>query len=167
MDKVIFLDIDGVLNSNFWEQTHTKELSDGTLVDAEKVALLGGLVRRTGAQLILHSGWRFWYDGDCKPLRAESERLSAMLAAEGMTIAGVTPDLTTEEIRRTKKFSLVKAREILAWVAQHPETTGWVVLEDLDLHNGEVARHQVMTDQTVGLTEADVETAVGILENLL
>lgn len=89
-----------------------------------------------------------------------------MLAAEGMTIAGVTPDLTTEEIRRTRKFSLVKAQEILAWVAQHPETTGWVVLEDLDLHNEEVARHQVMTDQTVGLTKADVETAVRILDNL-
>lgn len=167
MSKVIFLDIDGVLNSNFWNATHTKELSDGTLIDAEKVALLGGLMRRTGAQLILHSGWRFWYDGDCKPLRAESARLSAMLADEGMTIAGVTPDLTTEEIRRTKKFSLVKAQEILAWVAQHPETTGWVVLEDLDLHNAEVARHQVMTDQTVGMTEADVETAVRILNNSL
>ena len=166
MSKVIFLDIDGVLNSNFWEKTHTRELSDGTLVDAEKVALLGGLVRRTGARIILHSGWRFWYDADCKPLRAESERLSVMLAAEGMTIAGATPDLTTEEIRRTRKFSLVKAREILAWVQQHPETTGWVVLEDLDLHNEEVARHQVMTDQTVGLTEADVETAVRILDNI-
>ena len=167
MSKTIFLDIDGVLNSNFWNATHTKELSDGTLIDAEKIALLGGLVRRTGAQLILHSGWRFWYDADCKPLRAESERLSAMLAAEGMTIAGATPDLTTEEIRRTKKFSLVKAQEILAWVAQHPETTGWVVLEDLDLHNAEVARHQVMTDQTIGMTAADVETAVRILNNNL
>ena len=166
MGKVVFLDIDGVLNSNFWEQTHTKELSDGTLVDAEKVALLGGLVRRTGAQIILHSGWRFWYDADCKPLRAESRRLSEMLAAEGMVIVGATPDLTTEEIRRTKKFSLVKAREILAWVEQHPGTTGWVVLEDLDLHNEEVARHQVMTDQTVGLTEADVENAVRILNNI-
>ena len=165
MRKIIFLDIDGVLNSNFWEQTHTKELSDGTLVDAEKVALLGTLVRRTGAEIILHSGWRFWYDADCKPLRAESARLSEMLADEGMVIAGATPDLTTEEIRRTKKFSLVKAQEILAWVTQHPETIGWVVLEDLNLHNEEVARHQVMTDQTVGLTEADVETAIQILNN--
>lgn len=166
MSKVIFLDIDGVLNSNFWETTRTKELSDGTLIDADKIALLGDLVHRTGARIILHSGWRFWYDADCKPLRAESQRLSDMLAAEGMTIAGVTPDLTTEEIRRTRKVSLVKVQEILAWIAQHPETTGWVVLEDLDLHNEEVTRHQVMTDQTVGLTKADVETAVRILDNL-
>lgn len=165
MSKVIFLDIDGVLNANFWEQSQSKELSDGALIEADKVALLGELVRRTGAQIILHSGWRFWYDAACKPLRVEAARLSEMLAVEGMTIAGVTPDRTTEEIRRTRKFSRVKAEEILAWVEAHPETIGWVVLEDLDLHNDEVARHQVMTDQTVGLTRADVERAACILSD--
>ena len=30
--KVIFLDIDGVLNSNFWNDTHQREISDGTLI---------------------------------------------------------------------------------------------------------------------------------------
>ena len=30
--KVIFLDIDGVLNSNFWNDTHQREISDGTLL---------------------------------------------------------------------------------------------------------------------------------------
>lgn len=39
--KVIFLDIDGVLNSNFWNDTHQREISDGTLIDEEKVMLLG------------------------------------------------------------------------------------------------------------------------------
>lgn len=41
--KVIFLDIDGVLNSNFWNDTHQREISDGTLIDEEKVMLLGNL----------------------------------------------------------------------------------------------------------------------------
>ena len=31
--KVIFLDIDGVLNSNFWNDTHQREISDGTLIE--------------------------------------------------------------------------------------------------------------------------------------
>ena len=34
--NVIFLDIDGVLNSNFWEKSHQKEISDGTLINIEK-----------------------------------------------------------------------------------------------------------------------------------
>ena len=31
MKKIVFLDIDGVLNSNFWNENHQKEISDGTL----------------------------------------------------------------------------------------------------------------------------------------
>lgn len=80
-----------------------------------------------------------------------------------MQIAGTTPDLTTEEIRRTKKFSLVKAQEILAWLKASEEVKDWVVLDDLDLHNEEIRRHQVRTDQTIGLTLADVAEAERIL----
>jgi len=40
MQKIIFLDIDGVLNSNFWNENHQRELSDGTLIDEDKVYLL-------------------------------------------------------------------------------------------------------------------------------
>ena len=57
--KVIFLDIDGVLNSNFWNDTHQREISDWTLIDEEKVMLLGQLIRNTSAKVILHSGWKF------------------------------------------------------------------------------------------------------------
>ena len=59
MTKVIFLDIDGVLNSNFWNDTHQREISNGTLIDSEKIRLLGELVRHTGAGIVLHSGWKY------------------------------------------------------------------------------------------------------------
>lgn len=101
--KVIFLDIDGVLNSNFWNDTHQREISDGTLIDEEKVMLLGQLIRDTSAKVILHSGWKFWFDSEVKPLRREAERLISMLEKEGIKVNGVTPDHTTEEIRKSKK----------------------------------------------------------------
>ena len=167
MGKVIFLDIDGVLNSNFWNDGHQKEISDGTLIDQEKVMLLAKLIRRTDAKIILHSGWRFWFDGEGKPLRREAERLVKMLAGEGLKISGMTPDLTTEEIRETKKFSLVKADEILLWLELHQEISGWVVLDDLALHNDVVAVHQVKPDQRIGLTLEDVAEAERILGQVL
>ena len=163
MRKVIFLDIDGVLNSNFWNDSHQKEISDGTLIDAEKVKLLAELIKDTDAEIILHSGWKYWFDEDVKPLRKEAERLQSMFEEQGIRIAGITPDHSTEEIRRTKRFSLIKADEILAWLDGHKEVHNWVVIDDLDLHNEEVAKHQVKTDASEGLTLDDVQMAQELL----
>lgn len=163
MDKIIFLDIDGVLNSSFWNDEHQKEISDGTLIDKEKILLLAKLVSRTNAKIILHSGWRFWFDDEGKPLRLEAEKLLKLMADEGLKISGMTPDLTTEEIRKTKKFSLVKAEEILLWLELHHNVSGWVVLDDLALHNETVAKHQVKPNQVTGLTSEDIAEAEKIL----
>lgn len=163
MDKIIFLDIDGVLNSHFWNEEHQKEISDGTLIDIEKINLLAQLANKTDAKIILHSGWRFWFDSEGTPLRSESERLVQLLADEGLKISGMTPDLTTEEIRRTKKFSLVKADEILLWLKSHQNISRWVVLDDLALHNELIAKHQVMPNPSVGLTLKDIAEAENIL----
>ncbi len=163
MYNVVFLDIDGVLNSNFWFENNERELSNGTLIDNEKVKLLSSLIKTTNAKIILHSGWRFWFDAELKPLRVEAEKFVDMLSAEGLRLDGVTPDLTTEEIRETKKFSLVKAAEILLWLAENNEVKNWVVLDDLYLHNEEVDKRQIKTDPTVGLTLEDVKKAERIL----
>ncbi len=72
--------------------------------------------------------------------------------------SGVTPDLTTEEIRQTKKFSLVKADEILLWLKEN-YSENWVVFDDFNLNNREVEIHQVRTDADAGLTDKDIEKA--------
>ena len=156
---MIFLDVDGVLNSNFWNDSHQREISDGTLIDREKIKLLAALVKMTNAKIVLHSGWRMWFDEALKPMRKEAQRLVELLEQEGLSLEAVTPDLTTEEIRRTKKFSLVKADEILAYLDAHKEVTDWVVLDDLALHNELVERHQVKPDAMIGLTREDIEKA--------
>ncbi|MBR6309360.1 MAG: hypothetical protein IKR39_12220 [Lachnospiraceae bacterium] len=158
-ERVIFLDIDGVLNSRFWEDEHQVEISDGKYVDIEAVKLFSQLVKETDATVILHSGWRFWFDETMNPTRSEAKYFADAMAREGVEIVGVTPDLTTEEIRRTRKFSLVKADEILCWLQDHRECGNWVVLDDLDLHNSEIEAHQVRPNNDVGITKEDVEKA--------
>lgn len=49
--RVLFLDIDGVLNSNFWNDSHQKEISDGTLIDEDKIKILEPLIKRTDAKV--------------------------------------------------------------------------------------------------------------------
>ena len=163
MSRILFLDIDGVLNSNFWNDTHQIEISDGTLIDEDKIKLLAQLVKRTKAKIILHSGWRFWFDSELKPLRIESQRLIELLTKEDLSIDGLTPDLTTEEIRNNKRFSMVKADEILLWLKLHDEVISWVVLDDLDLNNTQIEQHQVKPNQKIGLTIDDINKAEQIL----
>lgn len=161
--KVIFLDVDGVLNSNFWVEDNQKEISEDTLIEKEKVELLRQIVCETGASIVMHSGWRFWFDENLKPKRKEAKQFLTILQNHELKIFSVTQDFATEEIRKTKKFSLVKAKEILAWIEMHPEIEKWLVIDDLDLNNGEVERHQLKTDSTIGLTEEDVEIAIKML----
>lgn len=165
MNRIIFLDIDGVLNSNFWNDSHQREISDGKLVDVEKVKLLSILVKRTNAKIILHSGWKYWFDQDLKPLRPEAENLIMLFKQEELLLGDITPNQSTEEIRTNKKFSLVKASEILSWLAQHEYVDNWIVIDDLDLHNKEIEMHQVKTDSNIGLTIDDVYKAEMMLLN--
>jgi hypothetical protein len=51
--NIIFLDIDGVLNSCFWEKEHREEISNGTLIDLKKVELLSRLINEFSAKLVL------------------------------------------------------------------------------------------------------------------
>ena len=162
--KIIFLDIDGVLNCNFWNDNHQQEISEGILIEEEKVKLLSEIMNISGAQIVLHSGWRFWFDQDRNPTKFESEKLIELFDKYNLSIASMTPDFTTEEIRATRKFSLVKAKEILAWLEEHPEVEQWIVIEDLDLHEERVARHQIRTNPASGLTRADVDLAICMLQ---
>lgn len=154
MQSVIFLDVDGVLNS----------IPPKRSVEPEKVHLLAKLVRATGAYLILHSGWRVWFDSHMHPLQEDAAKLTALLAEEGLVLSGMTPDLTTEEIRRTRKFSLVKADEILAWLKLHPQVQRWCVLDDLDLHNETIALRQIKPDSRIGLTLPAITSAISLLK---
>ena len=59
--KVIFLDIDGVLNCIYTKE----EIYSFTFVSPQKIELLKQLVERTGAAVVLSSTWRHgWADMD-------------------------------------------------------------------------------------------------------
>ena len=156
--NIIFLDIDGVLNSNIEKSPYNKELSSGKIIDNDKVKLLSQLVNQTSSKIVLHSGWKYWFDKNISPLNPEAQHLIDLLDENGLAIYDITPDLATDEIKRSKKFSLVKASEILQWIDTH-SVENWIVLDDLDLHNSIVSEHQIKTDSQTGLTKSDIEAA--------
>jgi len=160
---VLFIDIDGVLNTysqlsanEEWKNLERTELN----IDENKVKLLSKIVQSAEIKLIMHSGWRFFYDDSMNPIFRESEELSRIFCRNGIIVSGKTPDHSTEEIRQNRKFSLVKAEEIKIWLMQHPDCEHYLIIDDLDLHDDDLKQQQIQPDPAVGLTEYDVDRAI-------
>lgn len=124
--KVIFLDVDGVLNDN-----KTAERLHGMyFVDDEKVERLKTIVFHTGAKLVLSSSWREgWYDqeaGEETEARDMYEALVDKLAEYGLELY----DKTERHEHGTNRGD-----EIVHWLddqeMQFRTIDGFIILDDL------------------------------------
>jgi hypothetical protein len=104
--KVLFLDIDGVLNCE--KTPNPREFP--YIVDKKLLARLKKLLERTGAKIVLSSSWR------CDPV--------GLFAAKhwGVPFIDVCPD----------KPRSPRRNEMLAWLAAHPKVTRYAVIDDED-----------------------------------
>jgi len=156
--KVIFLDVDGVLNSEpFLDKNKTET------IDRNNVMKLKEAVDITNAVIVMSSGWRLLFNDNMLPESGDSQYLYDILCKFGIKLFEKTPDFSTDEIRINKTFSLVKALEILAWLDAHDQVENYVVLDDLDLNNGIIHAHQVRTNPQLGLTEEDAARIISKL----
>ena len=88
MDKVIFLDVDGVLNGK-----KTKARCQGYIgIDSKKVKLLAKLVNETGAIIILSSSWKHYWDKNPEYCDKFGTYLNKKLLQENLTIFDKTYD---------------------------------------------------------------------------
>lgn len=163
MNNIIFLDVDGVLNSERWNASHKKEIDNGMTIDEETFPLLKELVVFSDAKIVLHSGWKYWFDENINPIRKESAFLVSLLEKYGMKIEAFTPNLVTEEMKKARIFSPVKGDEILLWLSNNPHEK-WVVLDDIPLKNPEVQQRQIVTDAKVGLSKDDICKALSMMK---
>src|SRR6516164_2653766 len=102
--KVLFLDIDGVVNNK-----HTKENFKGLImgIDPAMAALVQRIVRNTGCEVVLSSSWRLYQYS-----RDEVER-------KVCKFADITPILYAP-----------RGYEIKAWLTLHPEIQHYAILDD-------------------------------------
>ncbi|MFS8068824.1 MAG: HAD domain-containing protein [Byssovorax sp.] len=156
--KVIFLDIDGVLNSAAFFASGPHGFGD---IDPAPVARLEQLLARSGAQVVISSTWR---------LAFSPAELRARLAAKGFTgeILGCTPEVPTRATSILGAFFFPRCAEIRAWLAaQAVPPERFVILDDAELEPADLVELQpcfVRTDPERGLQDGDVEAAVRILE---
>jgi hypothetical protein len=127
--KVIFLDIDGVLNC----PKTPNPRSFPYVIDDRLLARFRQLLERTGASVVLSSTWRYDPAGIFSAKRY------------GVPFIDITPDLPNEP----------RCKEILEWLRNHPEVTRYVVIDDEDDELEGLPFFQ--PSSRIGLTEKIVE----------
>ncbi len=136
--KVVFLDIDGVLNSVAYDRIRTVEQGN---VDETRLPLLKQIVDETGALIVLSSSWRHKFEDDLSPREETGQTLLNLFAQYHLSIYGKTPVSPTND----------RAREIRAWLSQHPETQAYVIIDDIPFGWGaDLQEHLVRTDARIG-----------------
>lgn len=129
--KVIFLDIDGVLNSVESAMVYKSYQR----LNPVCVGLLERLVENTGAKIVISSSWRIGH-----------ENLDSL--RENLRRAGLTEPLLREIIDRTAAHANGhRGDEVGAWLNEHiGEVEAYVILDDdSDFHPGQVHVHTCNT----------------------
>lgn len=109
--KVIFLDVDGVLNSRDWLENNRVRTENS--VNPEKVKLLAEIVQNTHAEVVLSSTWRYI------PEHPMFIYLTDMLRKNGIKIHSFIPKLDGD-----------RPKEIKEWIEKQSEKVQFVSIED-------------------------------------
>lgn len=156
MKKVIFLDIDGVLNTSY-----TKYRDD--ILDEFRLDYLAKIVNETRAKIVLTSTWRYNLSKSLFSFKAynnSTKKLIESLKERGLKISALLPD--TPNNRR--------AEDISEFIKKH-KVTNFVILDDelfnyesLKLSNNLLRTSFYEEDELdAGLTQKMIRQAVQIL----
>lgn len=144
--KVIFLDIDGVLNSDEWHKSNKKKP-----ISPYCVSFLNKIINATNAKIVISSAWRVSMQGTLSHLK------KAGLAGE---VIGSTPIFMMDEWRKDKS----RGAEINQWLRDNAsKIDNYVILDDRDDFTYDQSLHAVKTNYIIGLTENDADKAIEIL----
>lgn len=145
MKSILFLDIDGVLNSESWYRRRPDKgkWSEANEIDPEALWLLQAVVAMSRCEIVISSSWR---------IGRSLEDFHRLLP--GLPVVGMTPVLSTGKNR---------GDEVMKWIEDNAFGGKWCVVDDsTDFYD-----HQprVRTDWKIGLTPGLAEGLVAMLSS--
>ena len=160
--KVIFLDVDGVLN----HAGCTERAYSGVLgICTEHLEHLRSIVQQTGAKIVLTSTWKeYWEKTEAEITDKDGHYLDEKIKESGLEI-----------LDKTEDWILNRGEGIRIWMekTEKQETIeSWVVLDDEifpDYERYEILLHLVKTNfggNEAGLQEKHVREAVRLLNGM-
>lgn len=159
MERLIFLDIDGVLNTRRSMQQMRGPNSlmrgyTGLSFDLEAMQWLNYIVDNSQADIVITSSWKY------KGLEA-MRNMWTEYAMHGY-VKDITPSI---QIRRD--LFCMRGMEILKWLSENypegMEQLRYVIIDDGDDFLPEQAEMLVRTNAEVGITREDAAKAINIL----
>lgn len=167
MRKVIFLDIDGVLNTGRWHAQMGGNIPRdkyGYTFDPNAVANLRKILDETGAEIVISSSWKSFG-------LFELEEMWQDRALPGKLI-GITPNSVSDEmllnadLDHMELFS-IRGMEIKEWLTKYGKhVSHYVIIDDMDNMLQEQRPYFVWIDPEVGITEGNAAQAIMILNHL-
>lgn len=152
--RVLFLDIDGVLNSARYDaERRTRAMGN---VDETRLPLLNRIVEETGALIVLSTSWRVHWDPDPARCAPEWVEIGDLFPAYGLEIYDKTPSYPGNN----------RDCEVRDWLRAHGDAVeSFVILDDVAFGWGDLADRLVRTNyhRGRGLGEEHVEKAVQLL----
>ena len=167
MNKIIFLDFDGVLNTQYYQeqlQSHSKKWQDeyGAFFDPNAVKQLKRIIDATGADIVVESSWKYL------GLDAMKE-LWDVRNLPGRVI-DITPSSVSDEhlininLDHLDTSTLhCKGIEIASWLAEQTEDVRYVIIDDEYVILKSQLPHFILTNPYEGITEEQAERTISIL----
>ena len=146
--KIIFLDIDGVMNSERYYRSVDRTVNNWCRFDPSAVDMIAKLVQDFSAKLVISSTWRF---GAIKHLDNE------------LTKSELKKHLH-KEWKTPQVFPSHRGKEIKMWLDEHPDIKDFVILDDDRDVLDEYKSRFVKTDYYDGLQAEHYYKAREILE---
>ena len=165
--KYLFLDIDGVLNTGQYRDA-LKESGkrffddDGALFDPDAVSNLRSIIDKTSAKIVLTSTWRL--DG-IEAVRDMWKRRRMPSDIMGITPHSITrfADIDTHD-EWSKHAIGSRGMEVNEWLRRNAKgSNAYAILDDEDDYLLFQAKHIVLTDPFVGITNEIADRIIEIL----
>lgn len=168
MNKVIFLDFDGVLNTEKYQaglRAEGKKGYDqyGPLFDPEAVGNLGRILDAVpDAVVVISSSWKL----EGLPRMKDMWRFRKMPGS----VYDITPDYLSPEwqidLDAVEDFSILVGRgnEVRQWLKDNmPEECRYVIFDDLPDYLPDQRVHLITTDPRIGISKEDADHAIKVL----
>ena len=165
--KIIFLDFDGVLNTEHYQgllRFQGKPWQDeyGAFFDPNAVKQLKRIIDATGADIVIDSSWKYLGLDAMKELW-EVRNLPGK-------IVDITPSSVSDEYLLKADFNDLdtsmlhcKGLEIASWLSEQEEEIRYVIIDDEYVILDSQVSHFILTNPYEGITEEQTNRAISIL----